>query len=410
MNSSASALAAAGIVPDVIVCIESLDLSAKLSALPYIDDVTRIYSLSSHPNNLKTGTGPLFPVIEKLPAFETVGELLRGPGAEVGGSVSTVAFWVAKQLGCSPLVLVGQDLAFTGYGTYARGTTYEESRATVTGDGKTLEFTWNAAITKAHGTAAGALATKADLVMVDAWGGSGTVPSGVMFASFRAWFEVAAAVFAVTDPGVELVNATEGGSRVHGFKEERLADLVGRLPVRDLAPAATLAQMAATKSPVSTRQLRVWTERQGNLAKQAGKAARRVGLCAEQAIALLEQDGEPAAVRRAFEVLGRAESYLRRTTKAQPLLEGLAYAEVQARMEPAAGRSLSDSRAAALASLREELSLAATLVKNASYLERVMRAASKQTSSSVTAERNSRHVHHHANERCVAPSAAELEP
>ncbi len=409
VNSSASALAAAGIEPDLVVCIESLDLSAKLSKLPFIDDVTRVYSLSSHPKNLAVGTGPLLPVIEKLPAFETVSELLGGPGVEVGGSVSTVAFWVAKSLGCSPLVLVGQDLAFTGYGTYARGTSYEESRAQLGPDGKTLEFTWNDAITKAHGTAAGPLAARAELVMVDAWGGEGVVPSGVMFASFRAWFEVAAAVFAVTTPELELVNATEGGSRVHGFKEERLAALVARLPVRDRVPGAELARAAAAKSPVTRRQLQAWTDRQASLAKQAGRAARRVGICAEHAITLLESDGAPDAVNRAFDVLARAEAYLRRTSKAQPMLEGLAYAEVQSRMDPALGRDLSDSRAAALASLREELALAAALVKNATHLERVMRAVTS-TNSPRNAERNSRHVHCHADEHRVAPSAAEPEP
>ncbi len=409
VNSSASALAAAGIAPDVIVCIESLDLSAKLAALPFIEDVPRIFSLSSHPNNLAVGSGPLLPVIEKLPAFETVSELLRGPGAEVGGSVSTVAFWVAKLLGCSPLVLVGQDLAFTGYGTYAKGTSYEESRAVVGADGKTLEFVWNDAITKAHGTAAGPLAKRADLVMVDAWGGEGLVPSGVMFASFRAWFEVAAAVFAVTDPEITLVNATEGGSRIHGFAEERLADLVAKLPVRDVPPADELARLARRELPVTSRELAGWAEKQANLARQACRAARRVGVCAAHAIDLLEKGAEPDAMNRAFDAVDRAETYLRKTTKAQPLLEGLAYAEVQARMEPHASCDASDSRASALASLRDEVALAATLVTNATHLERVLRTIPR-THSPRTPERKSRHGHHHADERCVSPSAAEPDP
>jgi hypothetical protein len=409
VNSSASALAAAGITPDIVVCIESLDLSAKLGALPFIDDVVRVFSLSSHPANLATGSGPLLPVIEKLPAFENVGELLRGPGAEVGGSVSTVAFWVAKALGCSPLVLVGQDLAFTGYGTYARGTSYEGSVAVPSADGKTLEFTWNAAITKAHGTAAGPLANRADLVMVDAWGGNGQVPSGVMFASFRVWFEVAAAVFGVTNPELELVNATEGGARIQGFAEERLAELVQRLPVRATAPARDLARALRDTKSVSRTELLAWIERQARLTRQAGRAARRVGVCAAYAAGLLESEGAPDAVRRAFAVLGRAEAFLRRASKAQPLLEGLAYAEVQSRMEPAATQDLSDSRAAALESLRGEIALAATLTEKATYLERVLRAVPRTISPSNNVERKSRHVHHHADERLVSPGPAESE-
>ena len=409
VNSSASALAAREITPHAVVCIESIDLSAKLSALPFLDDVTRIFSLSSHPNNLRSGKGPLMPTIEKLPAFENVGELLRGPGAEVGGSVSTVAFWLARTLGCSPLVLVGQDLAFTGYGTYARGTTYEESRAVPTADGKALDFVWSDAIKKAHGTAAGPMIDRADLVMVDAWGGEGQVPSGVMFASFRAWFEVAAAVFAVTNPELELVNATEGGSRLRGFKEERLADVLARTPRLDRSPGDAFADARRAASPIEPEALFAWTERQARLARGAARAARRVGLCAEKAQKQLGGDGSPDAIRRAFDALGRAEALLKSACKDQPLVEGLAYAEVQTRMEPAAAADMSDAREAADRSLREEIALAATLVKNASSLERALRDVSR-THHQEHLERKGHHAHRHADERCVASGATKPDP
>ena len=409
VNSSATALAARGITPHLVVCIESLDMSAKLSALPFIDDVVRVFSLASHPANLECGKGPMLPLIEKLPAFESVGELLRGPGAEVGGSVSTVAFWLAKMFGCSSIVLVGQDLAFTGYGTYARGTSFEESRAHLSADGKTLEFEWSDAAVKAHGTAAGPLADRAELVMVDAWGGDGLVPSGVMFGSFRTWFEVAAAVFAVTQPSLELVNATEGGARIRGFKEERLRDLVARFPKADRSPHDLLRDASSAAEPITRAHLRTWADRQATLAQRAGRAARRVGTCAEQARKQLD-DTSPASVSRTFDVLARAEGFLRRACKAQPLLEGLAYAEVQSRMEPAALRAdTSDAKGAARTALIEEIALTHTLVKNASYLERAMRKASRNHSTKNN-ERKGPHVARHADERCVTSGAAELEP
>ena len=43
--------------------------------------------------------------------------------------MSTVAFALAAALGCSPIVLVGQDLAFTDGRTHAEGTRFEHSRA-----------------------------------------------------------------------------------------------------------------------------------------------------------------------------------------------------------------------------------------------------------------------------------------
>jgi hypothetical protein len=409
VNSSAPALAARGITPHVVACIESLDLSKKLAALPYIDDVVRAFSLASHPDNLKTGRGPLLPILERIPAFEGVNALLGGAGAEVGGSVSTVAFWLARALGCSPIVMVGQDLAFTGMGTYATGTSYEESQARVSADGTTLEFDWNKAAHDAHGTKAGPLAERAQLIMVDAWGGpngpnggeSGEVATSVWFASFRVWFEVAAAVLTTLQPGLELINATEGGARIKGFKEERLADVVARFAPRATSPADLLREEMRAAKPVAAREVTAWAARNAALAKQAGRAARRVQSCADAALRQL--GGAPAQVGRAFAVLERAEAYLRRACKAQPLIEGLVYADVQSRMEPVARADASDAERSARRSLEEEIAVARSLLHAATKLERALRAVSRNDSIQST-ERNERHGHRHADERRVTAS------
>jgi hypothetical protein len=377
VNSSANALAARGIVPHLVVCIESLDLSAKLAKLPWLDEVARAFSLTSSPANLRTGKGPLLPLVENLPAFARLHELLGGPGAEVGGSVSTVALWLAKTLGCSPLVLVGHDLAFTGNATYASGTSYEGSKARISNDGTAVEFEWNEAIKKAHGVAAGPLADRAALVMVDAWGGEGLVPSGVMFSTFRAWFEVAAAVFAVTDPRLELVNATEGGARLRGFAEERLRDVVARSSVTGISPRdfAKMAQVDEARIPAG--RVRAWAEEQAMLARRAGRAARRVGFCAEEALSRIA-NGTPGQIRRAFSVLAKAEASLERACKAQPLVEGLAYAEVQARMEHAAQEvDGTDARASATRSFKDEAAVVLAVERGASLLERAFRELSR---------------------------------
>jgi hypothetical protein len=372
VNSSASALAARGIKPHLVVCIESIDLSAKLGALPWLDEVPRAFSLTSHPANLRTGSGPLLPLVENLPAFETVHRLLGGPGAEVGGSVSTVAFWLAKTFGCAPLVLVGQDMAFTGNAAYASGTSYESSRARLSSDGTALEFDWNDAIKKAHGTSAGPLFERAAAIMVEAWGGQGVVPSGVMFSSFRAWFEVAAAVFAVSDPELELVNATEGGASVRGFKEEPLRNVVARCPVLDLTPRDVARAAEASDARISEARVAAWAEEQAAVARRAARAARRVGYCAEEALRRA-RGGKPSEVRRAFGVLGRAEAYLERACKAQPLLEGLAYADVQTRMEGARAQGITDAHEEAVRGLANEAAIALAIERAAIRLERKLR-------------------------------------
>jgi hypothetical protein len=69
VNSSAVSLARRGVKPQVVACMESIDLSSLLSQIPYLDDVVRAFSLTAHPRSLRTGNGPLLPVFEGLPQF-----------------------------------------------------------------------------------------------------------------------------------------------------------------------------------------------------------------------------------------------------------------------------------------------------------------------------------------------------
>src|SRR3954468_23388 len=67
VNSSALALASRGITPQIVACMESIDLSALLSKIPYLDQVVRAFSMTAHPSTMRTGKGPLLPVYEALP-------------------------------------------------------------------------------------------------------------------------------------------------------------------------------------------------------------------------------------------------------------------------------------------------------------------------------------------------------
>ena len=138
VNSSALALGRRGVTPQVVACMESIDLSELLSQVPYLDQVVRAFSLTAHPKTMRTGAGPLLPVYEGLPQFAPLIGLGRANGLAVCGSVSTLAFSLAQRLGCSPIVLVGQDLAYTDGQAYAAGTPYAGSRVKLSADGASL--------------------------------------------------------------------------------------------------------------------------------------------------------------------------------------------------------------------------------------------------------------------------------
>ena len=69
----------------------------------------------------------------------------------MSGSVSTVALGMARMLGCSPIVLVGQDLAYSGGCTYATGTGYEGSKAEINRETGVIRLEWNAESRRVHG-------------------------------------------------------------------------------------------------------------------------------------------------------------------------------------------------------------------------------------------------------------------
>jgi hypothetical protein len=87
VNSSALALARHGVTPQVVACMESIDVSHLLERVPYLDQVVRAFSLTGHPKMLRTGKGPLLPVYEGLPQLVPLSALGKAAGLPVCGSV-----------------------------------------------------------------------------------------------------------------------------------------------------------------------------------------------------------------------------------------------------------------------------------------------------------------------------------
>jgi hypothetical protein len=83
VNSSALSLARRGVTPQVVACMESIDLSELLSQVPYLDQVVRAFSMTAHPKTMRTGKGPLLPVYEGLPQFSPLYALGKAPGLAV---------------------------------------------------------------------------------------------------------------------------------------------------------------------------------------------------------------------------------------------------------------------------------------------------------------------------------------
>lgn len=327
VNSSGKALASYGVEPQVLACIESIDVSHLIKDLPYIDRVVRAFSLSAHPRTLATGRGPLVPVYEALPQISMPLNALTGhAGLPVCGSVSTVAFSLAHRLGASPIVLVGQDLAYTDGRAYARGSVYEDSRAAPSADGKHVALDWCATIRDTHDRTGATIHSREPLMSILGWGGQGVVSSTPSFSAVRAWFEDAAAILQRECPDVRLVNATEGGARIARFEEAALADVLRDLPERNIT-AASIARDAQAYGAVPGARVRAFVRQQIDGVAEVRSAANRLGRLAEAAGRAIQQD-RPRRVNRAFSALSRAEEELRGAVMHTPFVDAWAYAGV----------------------------------------------------------------------------------
>ncbi|MBN2158093.1 MAG: motility associated factor glycosyltransferase family protein [Spirochaetes bacterium] len=142
-------------------------------------------------------------------------ERLSGDKGEIthGGSVSTNAYDFAKRLGASPVVFVGQDLAFTGGYAHARGSYLDEQVHLRTGRTYTAEM-FNrfqlAALPK---------------ISVKGIGGA-TVHTNQKMMIFLSWFE--------KRRDSELVNATGAGALIPGVKHTAADELSLPAPAVDI--------------------------------------------------------------------------------------------------------------------------------------------------------------------------------
>lgn len=125
-GSAYEALTNAGIVPDFAVVVDPLPLNLTLFEGRGRDDVCLVYETMLYPPVV-----PLFPGC-RFYGFNTVASrtmavnLLRHQaGAEANipssGTVASTAFALAVLLGADPIIIVGQDLAFTDQLTHAPG-------------------------------------------------------------------------------------------------------------------------------------------------------------------------------------------------------------------------------------------------------------------------------------------------
>ncbi len=360
----------------IVVSLEGHNLATELEISSASGETLRAISLSANPASIAAGKGALMPFFEFLPGFRGLTELTGFQGITVGGSVSTAAFSIALQLGCSPIVLLGQDLAFTGGRTHAGGTLFDNTRVDVSKETGMLQFKSTMPDGSVVDGSYGGGGMAADMLFeTTAWGGEGTVATNSTWNSYRLWFEIGADTVQRAGIPVRLVNCTEGGARIHGFEEMTMRQLLDTLPDNPVT-TARLVELARENGIVSRPAMRKWASENASRCHRIKRSAFLLEKSAEQASDAMARN-EPFAIKRSFARLDRAEREMRTAARRQPMLDAWSYGllsdltiapqeTVQAREE--------DARQDAEWGIRTEGELAKVLRRSAAELEELFRA------------------------------------
>ncbi|MDF1613507.1 6-hydroxymethylpterin diphosphokinase MptE-like protein [Desulfurivibrio dismutans] len=235
VDSALPALMAHGVTPDFTGCIDMVDLVLEKVIDVADQPVDTALVCSSWVN---TKVPKVFPARQVHWTFtgknmeKWINNLLGGKLTTSGAAtVAQLNFTAAVILGCSPIIFVGQDLAYSDDKSHAGHTSL--------------------AIGGEH---AAKLTASKDSVMVDAYGGRGQIRTSRSFLGFKYTFEQNMA----TLPQFHFINATEGGVRLEGAEEMPLARVVEQFCTAPREVATTIK--AAEQGDSTPRRRRLLDE------------------------------------------------------------------------------------------------------------------------------------------------------
>ncbi len=197
LMSAASALGPmgnVGIEPHLTLALEGKDESRQFEQSAF-DKCLLAASSCSHPNHFSKWNGALG-LFHSLPWL--AGLLGFGPHIPSGGHVTSAAFSLACLWGCDPIILVGQDLA------YSRGRMHAAGRP----GGEDYE--------------------KPETFWVEAIGG-GITETSVVMQGYTNWYREAAAYLQTRPNPPRLINASAQGARLPEFEEIPLGRVLDSL-------------------------------------------------------------------------------------------------------------------------------------------------------------------------------------
>lgn len=333
-NRALKPLREAGIIPDIVVVADALNLRYQLDG-GLLDGVGALcLDIVAHPEVAQ------LPFEQKF-FYSTLAEIHRTTTAGLsgnaelrsGGSVATIGLSLATRLGSNPILLVGQDLALSGSNYYIPTAPDGETIIELEGNVGTFQNTGQAlrqAMDEAGTTRLGQNSIQEFLEVPGYFGGQ--VKTSRQFDTYRTWFGNEARLLS---PERRLINATEGGAYIDNFEHIPLEQFVQELPTLEESPKARLAHIASHLPRKQTKS---------NLERHIQALLRALGTVHDELAKCERLVRQAATSSEDLERLDKAEKKLLAEVKALPFIVALESQEVEdARRAGANARSLEDS-------------------------------------------------------------------
>ncbi|WP_449599056.1 motility associated factor glycosyltransferase family protein [Paenibacillus sp. Marseille-Q9583] len=243
VDTIAQRLCDEGIIPDFVCSIERGEVvySYFYENKGFPSDIPIVAPLLLYPKIFEEREGDII-----IPMRQDVGEymwlqqilgLSDDNSISIGISCAHVAFGFAAHVGASPIVLVGQDLAFGNSvnETHAGGTIYDKTKSA-----NEEAYSKESLYTEGY--------YGADIATTDLWN------------SFRTWFEIE-----ISEKRLNVINATEGGAKIENTIQMDLENVITEYCSEGILPIKELMKKTAPYPLEKSEIIRVLGEQQSSL-------------------------------------------------------------------------------------------------------------------------------------------------
>ncbi len=322
IGQTLAALRKAGIEPDLVHVVEASDVRVQLERAGDLSGATLVLPPQANPALFELPVGRRFLSWQASNSFGYW--MARGLGEEAllgaGGTVAHSAVHLAAFLGANPILLIGQDLAFTGGRIYSGSSCYGGVSLEIKESGEyelgNMKHKW--------GESYASDVHRGRVVWVEGWNGE-RLASDESYASFREsyrWIHES-----LTHTGQELWNCTEGGALIPPLRHVPFEEALEELASEPLDRSA-FEEPVDHDPQAARRRLAAAMKRARKTHRHLLEVAREGAEKATEALALAERDAPPKQLDGALRSLGKQQRKARRLLRSGPLIEAFIQPEL----------------------------------------------------------------------------------